>query len=277
MTKGKKVRRLQQLYNGLKRANVGIIYLTRGRRGRFIDNSMLSSVSFRKIATFRRGVNRFSIPSGVIAFGYAFPWEGDGSWWKFRLIRAVDTSLERKRKRLAKRRGRFRFADPYACPPPLGTIDRPMDRLSCNLLVESRVWRNGVVAQFRGWRTTARAQWKINLNLTRFHTARCIIGGVGWRGWDEASPSPPQDLRRRKVEGFGKFGRNNIRGWNELWSVIRWLMVRLEFHEALVERDVRHCLRKITYLLFLLLRMDLCVFSSLWHLQGEGVSSRREF
>lgn len=159
--------------------------------------------------------------------------------------------------------------------PTLGTIDRPMDRLSCNLLVESRVWRNGVVAQFRGWRTTARAQWKINLNLTRFHTARCIIGG-----WDDeggTKPPPPQDLRRRKVEGFGKFGRNNIRGWNELWSVIRWLMVRLEFHEALVERDVRHCLRKITYLLFLLLRMDLCVFSSLWHLQGEGVSSRREF
>lgn len=176
---------------------------------------MFSSVSFRKIATFRRGVNRFSIPSGVIAFGYTLPREGDGSWcWKlvFRLIRAVDTNLERKRKRLAKRRGRFRFADPYACPlPPLGTIDRSMDRLSYNLLVESRVWRNGVVAQFRGWRTTARAQWKINLNLTRFHTARCIIGG----GMTRVTP-PPRIYggggRWRDLESWGGISA----GWNEL-------------------------------------------------------------
>lgn len=144
MTKGKKVRRLQQLYNGLKRANVGIIYLTRGRRGRFIDNSMLSSVSFRKIATFRRGVNRFSIPSGVIAFGYALPWEGDGSWWKFRLIRAVDTSLERKRKRLAKRRGRFRFADPYACPNPWN--DRSTDG---SIVVQSSRWKSSLTKRCR--------------------------------------------------------------------------------------------------------------------------------
>lgn len=91
---------------------------------------MFSSVSFRKIATFRRGVNRFSIPSGVIAFGYTFPREGDGSWcWKlvFRLIRAVDTSLERKRKRLAKRRGRFRFPTRVPSLPLERSIDRWID------------------------------------------------------------------------------------------------------------------------------------------------------
>lgn len=34
------------------------------------------------------------------------------------------------------------------------------------------------------------------------------------------------------MEGFGKLGRN-IRGLKRVGSVIRWLMVRLEFHEAL--------------------------------------------
>lgn len=41
------------------------------------------------------------------------------------------------------------------------------------------------------------------------------------------------------MEGFGKLGRN-IRDprVKRVGRVIRWLMVRLEFHEALVERDV---------------------------------------
>lgn len=85
-----------------------------------------------------------------------------------------------------------------------------------------------------------------------------------WRGWDERD-ALERGFTRRKVEGFGKLGRN-IRDprVKRVGRVIRWLMVRLEFHEALVERDVWHYSRKISkpIIFYFLLDLDRCsIFS----------------
>lgn len=164
---------------------------------------------------------RFSIPRGVIAFGYTLPRGMDllEVGWS-RLIRSRRNEVVRYPRNemdVVKRRFRFSYST-YAC------IDRSIVRsfiirvAASNLLVrsrfdESRCRLRNFADSAQLW--NAQAQWKINPKLTRFHAVQCIIGGDDEGG---TSVTPwSEDLRGgrwRDLESWG--GISGIRGWNEL-------------------------------------------------------------